>query len=175
LEATIVNKTIKWLDEYLEISICVALMSIMTLLIFVQVIMRYVFSSSLSWSEELARYLFIWLIYLGISYGCKIRKHIKIDAALGLFPKNTRKYVVILGDIVFFAFAIYIMVTGYELVLMQIKLTKVSPALQVPLQYVAAAPMIGFGLAAFRQVQTIVFRVREINSIKNKPQLGDDM
>ncbi len=167
------SKTIKWLDEYLEISICVALMSMMTLLIFVQVIMRYVFSSSLSWSEELARYLFIWLIYLGISYGCKIRKHIKIDAALGLFPMKTRKYVVILGDIIFFAFAIYIMVTGYELVLMQIKLTKVSPALRIPLQYVASAPMIGFGLAAFRQVQTIVFRIKEIKNSK-KPRLGGD-
>lgn len=61
------KKLIHWLDEYLEISLCVALMSVMTVVIFVQVVMRYVFHNSLTWSEEFARYCFIWLIYLGIS------------------------------------------------------------------------------------------------------------
>ena len=88
------KKLIHWLDEYLEISLCVALMSVMTVVIFVQVVMRYVFHNSLTWSEEFARYCFIWLIYLGISYGCKIMKHIKIDAALKLFPEKMRPYVV---------------------------------------------------------------------------------
>ena len=92
------KKLIHWLDEYLEISLCVALMSVMTVVIFVQVVMRYVFHNSLTWSEEFARYCFIWLIYLGISYGCKIMKHIKIDAALKLFPEKMRPYVVIFGD-----------------------------------------------------------------------------
>lgn len=152
------KKIMHWLDNYLEISICIALMSAMTILIFVQVIMRKVFSNSLSWSEELARYLFIWLIYLGISYGSKIMKHLKIDAGLRLFPERMRPYIVILGDILFLLFAIYIMITGWKLCLIQIKLGKTSPALKLPLQYVYAAPMVGFGLAAFRQLQTILYR-----------------
>ena len=68
------KKILKWLDDNIELYICVFLMSFMTLLVFVQVVMRYVFNNSLSWSEELARYTFIWLIYIGISYGCKLRK-----------------------------------------------------------------------------------------------------
>ena len=59
-------KVMKWFDEYAEISVCVVLMSTMTVLLAVQVFMRYVMGASLSWSEEIARYLFIWLIYLGI-------------------------------------------------------------------------------------------------------------
>lgn len=47
------KKALKWLNEYLEITLCVILMSAMTLIIFIQVIMRYIFSNSLSWSEEL--------------------------------------------------------------------------------------------------------------------------
>lgn len=156
------KRIIHWLDEYLEISICVALMSIMTILIFVQVIMRKVFSNSLSWSEELARYIFIWLIYLGISYGSKIMKHLKIDAGLSLFPQKVRPYIVIVGDILFLVFAIYVMITGWNLCLMQIKLGKTSPALKLPLQYVYAAPMVGFGLAAIRQVQTIIYRSKNL-------------
>lgn len=152
------------MDENLEKALCILLMSGMTLLVFIQVVMRYVFKNSLSWSEELARYLFIWLIYIGISYGCKIMKHIKIDAGLKLFPKKARPYVVILGDILVLGFAIYIVVTGWQLVQLQITMHKVSPALRLPLQYVNAAPMVGFALAAIRQVQTIIYRVTELKA-----------
>lgn len=157
-------KVLNWLDDKFEITICVILMSVMTILIFLQVIMRYVFSNSLSWSEELARYLFIWLIYLGVSYGAKIRKHIKIDAALKLFPKKIRPYVVILGDILFFLFAIYIVYTGYKYALMQATLGKLSPALAIPYKYIYAAPFIGFIMVTIRQVQTILYRVKTINN-----------
>lgn len=167
------KKVLKWLDEYLEISVCVVLMSVMSLLIFVQVVMRYVFENSLSWSEELARYIFIWLIYLGISYGCKIIKHIKIDAAMYLFPKKIRPYIAIIGDVIFFAFAIYIMVTGFNLTMMQIQLSKTSPAMQLPLQFVYAAPPVGFTLAAIREVQTIIYRIKMIRK-GEEVQEGDD-
>jgi len=153
---------LKWLDESLEKTICIILISAMTLLVFIQVIMRYIFQNSLSWSEELARYLFIWLIYIGISYGCKIMKHIKIDAGLKLFPVKARPYVVLLGDILVLGFAVYVVITGYQLVMLQVQMNKVSPALQLPLQYVNAAPMAGFALAAVRQVQAIVYRLNKL-------------
>jgi len=53
------KKVLKWMDDNLEMSISIVLMSGMTVLIFIQVIMRYIFKNSLSWSEELARYLLI--------------------------------------------------------------------------------------------------------------------
>lgn len=67
-------KILKWLDNYLELTVSVFLMSLMTVLIFLQVIMRYVMHNSLSWSEELARYTFVWLIYIAISYGSKLNE-----------------------------------------------------------------------------------------------------
>lgn len=155
-------KALKWLDEKFEISICIVLMTLMTILIFVQVIMRYVFQSSLIWSEELARYMFIWLIYIGISYGAKIMRHIKIEAALGLFPKAAHPFVIIIGDILFLAFAVFIAMLSYELVMKQIALGQRSPAMQIPIAYVYAAPMVGFALTAFRQIQTLIFRAKEL-------------
>lgn len=47
-------------------------------LIFVQVVLRYGFSYSLSWSEELARYLFVWLMWLGVSYAARNRTHLRV-------------------------------------------------------------------------------------------------
>lgn len=152
-------KPLRFLDDNLEKCICVFLMSTMSLLLAVQVFMRYVMSASLSWSEELARYVFIWLVYMGISYGARIMKHIKIEAALGLFPVRLRPYVVILGDVIFFCFAVYICQSAYFLVKKQMLLRQSSPAIGLPMWVVYAAPMVGFGLTAIRQVQTIIHRV----------------
>ena len=82
-------------------------------------------------------------------------KHIKIDAALYLFPKKLRPYITILGELLVLMFAAYIVVTGVELTYKQWVFGKVSPALGLPLQYINAAPVVGFGLVIIRQIQTI--------------------
>lgn len=153
------KKVLKWLDDNLEKLICVLLMSVSTIVIFVQVIMRYIFHSSLTWSEEFARYCFIWLIFLAGSYGCKKRAHIKIEAALKLFPAGVRPGVVILGDLMTLVFASYIFFTGISLSVFQIRYSKFSPAMGVPMWVVYTALVVGFGLMIIRQIQTIWFRI----------------
>jgi len=153
---------LKWIDEKLELYLCILLMSLMTIIIFIQVIMRHVVHNSLVWSEELARYLFIWLIYLGISYGAKIMKHIKIEAALRLFPKAVRPYIVIIGDILFLGFSLFITLTSFTVVEKQINLGQASPAMHIPMWIIYAAPMVGFALTSIRQVQTILYRTTKL-------------
>ena len=162
------KKVLHFLNNYLEEVLCVALMSTMTVIIFVQVIMRYVAHNSLSWSEELARYCFIWLIYIGVAYGCKLMKHIKIDAALQLFPKKVRPYIVILGEFFVLMFAAYIVVTGIELTYKQWVFGKVSPALGLPLQYINAAPVVGFGLVIVRQIQNIWYLTNNLGKTEEE-------
>ncbi len=158
------KKALKLLDNHLEVTVCIILICAMTIVIFLQVVMRYCFNNSLSWSEELARYMFIWLIYLGISYGAKQMKHIKIDAALNLFPSAVRPGIVILGEVLFAAFALYIAYTGFQLTIMQIQLTKFSAALHIPMAFVYAAPPVGFALTFIRQVQSIRYQVSALKS-----------
>ncbi|HCR98135.1 MULTISPECIES: TRAP transporter small permease [Halomonas] len=153
-------KVMKWFDEYAEISVCVVLMSTMTVLLAVQVFMRYVMGASLSWSEEIARYLFIWLIYLGISYGAREMRHIKIDAALDLFPRRIRPAIVILGDLLFLAFALYIVWTSWSVIERQMMLGQTSPAVGLPMWIVYAAPFVGFAITGVRQIQTIIWRLK---------------
>jgi len=136
----------------------------MTVLIFAQVIMRYVFHSSLSWSEELSRYVFIWLIYIGVSYGSKQMKHLKIEAGLSIFPSAVRPYIVIIGDILFLVFSIFIIFTSSIVVNKQMMLGQSSPALGIPMTIIYAAPAVGFFLTSIRQVQTIIYRVKSMRS-----------
>ncbi len=70
--------------------IIIPLIFAMSFIIFIQVITRYVFHNSLTWSEELARYLFVWLVYFSVSFTARRQKHIRIDAAINLYPKAMR-------------------------------------------------------------------------------------
>ncbi|HAR80508.1 MAG TPA: TRAP transporter small permease [Succinivibrionaceae bacterium] len=163
------KKLLKLLDDKLEISICVTLMCILSVVLAIQVFFRYVMGASLSWSEEMSRYMFVWLVYIGIAYGCKIMRHIKIDAGLFLFPKAMRKYVVILGDCIFFCFALAIVYYAWGLVVRQYVFGQLSPAMQIPMWIVYAAPFVGFLLTAVRQLQTIIFRIQHLHDPDPEP------
>ena len=151
-----------WLDNYLEMSIGVVLILAVSVILSIQVFMRYVMGSSLSWSEELSRYMFIWLIYLGISYGAKVMRHIKIDAGLYMFPKSLRPKIVILGDAVFLVFSVTVVIYSSKLVERQMMLDQTSPAMGIPMWFVYLAPAVGFGLTAIREIQTIIYRVKRL-------------
>lgn len=163
------KKILNFLDNELEKSVCIVLMCVLSVVLFIQVIFRYCLGASLSWSEELARYMFIWLVYLGIPYGCKVMRHIKIDAGLYLFPKKMRKYIVILGDLIFLAFALVIIYYSWGLVQKQILFGQLSPAMMIPMWIPYAAPCVGFILTAIRQVQTIIYRFQHLKEA-DEPQ-----
>lgn len=65
------KKILHWLDENLEEFILVIFLIAMTLIMGIQIFCRYVLGMSLSWSEELTRYLFIWCGFLSVSYCSK--------------------------------------------------------------------------------------------------------
>lgn len=154
---------IKFLNKHLEDIFIIPLIIGMSVLIFVQVVMRYVFSASLTWSEELARYLFIWLVYFSVSYTAKREKHIRIDAALMLFPKKTRPYIELLSEILIFLLSIFIVVTSVTVV-HKIQLSgQHSPALGLPMYLVYSAPLVGFILTSIRTLQTIAKKVKNLN------------
>lgn len=67
------------------------LLAAMTLLTFLQVVLRYVFNSSLIWALEADFYLFAWLILIGMSYGVRVHAHIGIDLAVKALPPTLRR------------------------------------------------------------------------------------
>lgn len=154
------SKFWKFLDEHAEDIISVTLMSVATITIVIQVIMRYLFKSSLSWSEELARYVFVWMTFISISYGIKKRKHVKIEAALSLFPKKIRPVIVIIGDVISLGWCVFVVFTGWSLLGKVIKSGQISPAMSIPMYLIYLAPCIGYVLSSVRCVQTIMLRVQ---------------
>jgi len=154
----------KFFNDHLEEFFIIPLMFLMSIIIFVQVVMRYAFQNSLVWSEELSRYMFVWLIYFAVSYTARREKHIRIDAAINIYPKKMRPFIEIFSEIIVLAFCVFVAVTA---VTVYQKITwsgQLSPAMRIPMQFVYAAPLFGFILTAIRQIQCIVKRIKALKN-----------
>lgn len=168
---------IKKLDEHLEKYLLVVLLSSTVILIAFQVFMRYVMENSLSWTEELARFLFIWMVYIGISYGVKERRHIRVDAALHLLPKKAQKLIRIFADVLFIVFCILIIKQGLLVAMGLYKFGQTSPALSIPMAYVYLASPVGLSLTAIRLLQNIITMAGELKQLneEDKPKMIKSM
>ena len=137
------KKILHWLDENLEEFILVIFLIAMTLIMGIQVFCRYVLGMSLSWSEELTRYLFIWCGFLSVSYCSKKCLSIKIE-------HHT-------FELIFF---IYMIPFAYSYMMSSVHSGQLSPACGIPMYYVQAAPLISFVLVAFRVLQRWIIEFR---------------
>lgn len=166
-------KIIRWLDEHIEKVFLVFFSVIMVTVIFLQVIMRQL-DHSLSWSEELARYCFIWLIYIGISLGVKEQKHVKIDAVLVFLNKKGQTVLQFIANLFFMAFAVYVLIFGYELANQLLQFGQKSPALQIPMGFVYMATPVGMGLTLIRLVQNQIKLIRTFMDKSSIETISDD-
>ncbi|WP_152655616.1 TRAP transporter small permease [Oceanobacillus sp. CFH 90083] len=158
-------KIIRWLDKHFEEYILVCLSALTVIIIFLQVIMRYVFDNSLTWSEELARYMFIWLIYIGVSYAVKEKRHLGVDAITMLFQEKGKLMIALLANVLFLIFALVMTYFGLDIVL---RITRESAALQIPLSWIYAAPVAGMTLTSIRLIQNMIIEIKQLKGLKHK-------
>ncbi|MFC4323648.1 TRAP transporter small permease [Litchfieldia salsa] len=154
-------KIIRWLDRHIEETLLVIFSSIMVSVIFIQVIARLL-DNSLSWSEELARYCFIWMVYIGISYGVKKQRHIKVDVVLVLLKEKGRLILTIIANILFIVFALFIIRYGFDIANKLLGFGQKSPALQIPMGLVYMATPIGIGLTLIRLIQNLIKYIKAL-------------
>jgi len=155
----------KVIDEHLEEVILVALMALMTALIGGQIFMRYVMQASLSWSEELARYCFIWMAYISVSYAVKKDVHISTTAFVSMLPPRGVIVARILSHLIFAAFALLVVTEGIALVQKLLNFGQRSSSLGLLMAYVYLAPVVGFTLVLFRLAQRILI---ELSALKRE-------
>lgn len=81
----------------LEETIIAVLLGLMTLVTFINVVLRYGFNSSLLWGLEIVLILFTWLILFGISYGFKVTAHLGVDAVTNILPSKWQRIILIVA------------------------------------------------------------------------------
>ncbi|MCZ0812482.1 MAG: TRAP transporter small permease [Pseudomonadota bacterium] len=77
--------------DRIEETVIAALLGLMTMVTFANVLARYLFNSNILWALELTVFMFGWLVLLGASYAVKKRAHLGVDALLNMMPTGLRR------------------------------------------------------------------------------------
>ena len=142
-------------------------MAAMVILMLYQVILRYVFSASNSWSEELVRYLFILDVLLAASIAVRRNSHLQIDVLINCFsPKLKRIFTIAatLAGIVFLALLFW-----YSLDLCMTATSNVSPGLGIPMSIPYACVPLGAVLMILTSIEVILKTVEELRHEEEVP------
>lgn len=89
------------------------LFGVIVCIMFTQVVFRYIFNNSLSWSEELIRFLFVWLTFLGGALAINNKTHIAVEFFIELLPVKYLKYIKIFNLILIITFFASMVVIGW--------------------------------------------------------------
>ncbi len=138
----------------------VALLVVALLVLSYQVFLRFVMNSGNSWSEELARYLFIWSVYTSASFAIISNAHIRIDAVVKIYPRVIRRFIPILADVIFLVYAILVTYFSTDYVMDLLASGQVSMGMHVTMGYMYAAIPVGHLLMSIRLIQLIIRRIK---------------
>lgn len=147
--------------ERLEEIVAAVCLSVMTILAFANVVARYVFSASFSFSEEITTYLFVLLSLLGTAIAARRRAHLGLTIFTDLVSPKVRRILHIIGYLFAVAFTGAIFYYGILMVISQRQLGQVTANMQWPEWIFGSFVPIGALFATIRFAQALVEEIRE--------------
>ena len=130
------------------------------LVMILQVVTRYVFNYSMSWSDELVRYFLVWSCFLSVSFCVKKRISIKIDSLLHAMPERAKPWLRAVRHLIILIFCILMIPFAVTYIRQAVASGATSAAMQIPMYYIQSAPLVGFLLLAVRSLQALIREVR---------------
>ena len=149
------------IEKFIEYFIF-ALLSSMSIVIFLQVVFRYIIRYSLPWSEELARYLFVWLALMGAAAGVKKNAHFGVDILVRKLNLKNQNILYLTGSSFILFFLCVIIFEGTKLTINN--WTQLSPAMRIPMSFPYAAVPVSSLLMVIYTVKNVLLSFK-----KNKP------
>jgi len=157
------KKILHALDQNGERYLVLPLYALIVITIFMEVFRRFILSYSSIWAEEVARYAFIYVSWIGASAAIRERAHIRIDVILPFLNERARGIIMIFGDIITIVLAMGAFWWSLESVLTSIKFGSVTHGLRISLAWFLFAVPLGFSMMIIRLIQAIV---RDISDLK---------
>ena len=160
-------------DTIFEGWIALGIFWLLALTVFYQFITRYVFNDSASWTEEIARYLLICMVFVGISAAVRTSRHIHVDFLYRLIPRQAGRILATLVDVVktvFFAFA-----TVLTWQMMEKMVNYKMTIIDLPMNLVYGVCMFGFACATLRSIQVAVLNWRRGYGLLERPEAAEEI
>jgi len=122
---------------------------IMLFSVFIQIISRYILHSPFPWTEELARFSYVWLTFIGVGFGIKHRTHITMTIFVEKLPIHLQHILRLIVNIIIITMLIYILPSNF---LFAMRTNRVSGALEIPMPVVYMGVIIGLVIAVIRLI-----------------------
>ncbi|WHH61570.1 TRAP transporter small permease [Petroclostridium sp. X23] len=145
------KKILDNIEEYLLIF----LFPIMTVIVFIATATRYLKLGAIPWSEELARYIMIWMAYIGAGLAVKKNAHLGVEAFVSLMPASVVKYLSKLRIAILILFNGMVIYFSFKIMIHQMNIGQTSPALQIPIWVAYLAMPTGALLMCIRTIQSV--------------------
>lgn len=151
----------------LEHYLCIGLFSALILMCFLQVLFRFVLNFSLSWTEELSRYFFIGLVYIGAGLGARQGLHVRVEIIDKYIPERFKKYYVLGLNLLCSAACLVVVYNSIPIIKNSHRASQISAALQLPMWAVYLIIPIMFAIIAVK------FLLRGISEYKTTGMEAD--
>lgn len=157
--------------ENAELYVSALLFIGLTVLLFTNVVARYVLKSSFAWIEEVATIMFVWMIWFAMAAAVTKRKHLRIDFILEMVPFKVKKVMLIISNVIFGAFDLYLL-TVIIRIISRLGNSQTT-LLRLPQQAVYAIIPFGLVLSIIRIIQDTIklYHEDEKNLGASKPTI----
>ncbi|MFV0245028.1 MAG: TRAP transporter small permease [Qingshengfaniella sp.] len=137
-------------ERYFEPTIIVTSLGVVIVLLFADVVARFAFQTSVPWAGEVARFAFVYMIYFGISYAIRERRHLRVTLVVDAIPTALRRWVLAFSELVFLAYSMAVCVLGIQITANAMARGQSLSATQWPTGWLYAAIIFSGALSALR-------------------------
>lgn len=156
----------------LNMALLVAAFATMMVSGLAQVLFRYVVNRPLSWTEELARFSFVWIVFLGAALGVRYASHLGVDVLLNSLNERIRTAVVTFTQGLVLLMLLALIRESLQVSLFN--MAQISPALELPMGIPYLALPVGFFLMFVYTAASVVAGAAELLGMAPGPQVPDN-
>ena len=157
------KKIIHWLDINFEAFFGMVAFFAMLAIILYQIFARMIIGHGLPWGEEICRFCYVWVSYLGLSYATRNSIHIEIDAVRRRLPEKVQKVLMIFTTVVMLYLFIRFFGGTLQNVLRNFEKNSRASSIDISANWMYMAGPIGYGLGVVRCLQNLIWKVTHFN------------
>ncbi|SMC94208.1 TRAP transporter small permease [Primorskyibacter flagellatus] len=143
------------LEKWFEPVVIVSMLGAIIIAVFADVIARFAFSTSVSVANELARFCFVYMIYFGVSYAIRERRHMRVTVILDMLPDGMRRWVFALAELIFLIYSVAVCWLGVVITQQAFDRGKILSATEWPQGVLYAAIILSGALSAARLAHSL--------------------
>jgi TRAP-type transport system small permease protein len=171
----ILNRLLNSFSKGINIAMAAAL-AIMAILVFGNVLLRYIFNTGITWSEEVSRYLFVWLTFIGAIGALKDNQHLGVDMLVKKLSPGARKIAFLISNVIVL-YVLWLALEGsWKITLLNTK--ALSPALGIPMSYVYASGIvmaIGMAIIILHKMYQAFFKKVPIEELEKTVESEEEI